>query len=149
MNQYVKFKTVNMNLIWIIFIGVAIISYFIQYMLNKRFDEYSNIQLMNGMTGKDVAEKMLRDTVTGYTTVVPQKNNVSLSNQDSKYALYPVWILNTTYKGEKFIFAMNGQTGKFVGNLPIDWGAFWRWFLGLFAGFGAISLLIAKLIALL
>lgn len=61
MNQYVKFKTVNMNLIWIIFIGVAIISYFIQYMLNKRFDEYSNIQLMNGMTGKDVAEKMLRD----------------------------------------------------------------------------------------
>jgi hypothetical protein len=44
---------------------------------------------------------------------------------------------------------MNGQTGKFVGNLPIDWGAFWKWFLGLFAGFSAVSLLIAKLIALL
>ncbi len=98
---------------------------------------------------KNSSEKMLRDTVTGYTTVIPQKNNVSLSNQDSKYALYPVWILNTTYKGEKYIFAMNGQTGKFVGNLPIDWGAFWRWFLGLFAGFSAVSLIIAKLIALL
>ncbi len=98
---------------------------------------------------KNSSEKMLRDTVVGYSTVVPQKNNVSLSNQSNKYALYPVWILNTTYKGEKFVFAMNGQTGKFVGNLPVDWGAFWRWFIGLFAGFSAVSLLIAKLITIL
>ena len=59
---------------------------------------------------------MLRDTVYGYTTVVAQRNNVSLANQENKYALLPVWILNTTYKGQKYIFAMNGQTGKFVGN---------------------------------
>ncbi|MBE6647898.1 MAG: hypothetical protein E7614_00070 [Ruminococcaceae bacterium] len=96
---------------------------------------------------KNSAEKMLRDTVFGYTTVVPQRNNVSLSNQENKYALLPVWLLNTTYKGQRYIFAMNGQTGKFVGNLPIDWGAFWRWFAGLFVGFSAIFILIAKIIA--
>ena len=37
-----------------------------------------------------------------------------------RYALYPVWILNTTYNNEQYTFAMNGQTGKFVGNLPMD-----------------------------
>ncbi len=98
---------------------------------------------------KNSSEKQLRNTVTGYSSVIPEKNNVSLSNQKTKYALYPVWILNTTYKGEKFVFAMNGQTGKFVGNLPIDMGAFWRWFAGLFAGFGAAALAVAKVIAMM
>lgn len=37
-----------------------------------------------------------------------------------QYVLLPAWILNTTYKGKAYLFAMNGQTGKFVGNLPID-----------------------------
>ena len=40
-------------------------------------------------------------------------------------------MLNTTYKDEKYTFAMNGQTGKFVGNLPTDKGKFWK-FAGLF-----------------
>ncbi len=97
---------------------------------------------------KNSSEKKLRDTVIGYTTVTPQRNNMSLSNQETKYALYPVWLMNTTYKGKKFTFAMNGQTGKFVGNLPIDWGAFWRWFGGLFAGFSVVALSTAKFIAL-
>jgi hypothetical protein len=43
------------------------------------------------------------------------------------YALLPVWLLNTVYKGKTYTFAMNGQTGKFVGNLPIDKGAYWRY----------------------
>ena len=31
-----------------------------------------------------------------------------------------MWLLNTSWKGEKYVFAMNGQTGKFVGHLPTD-----------------------------
>ena len=49
-----------------------------------------------------------------------------LHDGKTKYAFYPVWLLNTTYKDEKYTFAMNGQTGKFVGNLPTDKGKFWR-----------------------
>ena len=49
--------------------------------------------------------------------------------RDSKtsYAMYPVWILNTTWKGQKYTFAMNGQSGKIVGDLPADEGAFWKY----------------------
>lgn len=78
---------------------------------------------------KESTERAFRSTVTGYTSVMPENTSMVLKDGVTKYALYPVWILNTTWKGEKFIFAMNGQTGKFVGNLPMDKGAFIRWFL--------------------
>lgn len=50
-----------MMLSWIIFIGVAILSYLVQANLKNKFERYSQIPLSNGMTGRDVAEKMLRD----------------------------------------------------------------------------------------
>lgn len=48
-------------MIWIIFGAVALLSYLVQAGLKKRIEEYSKISIPNGMTGKDVAEKMLRD----------------------------------------------------------------------------------------
>lgn len=73
-------------------------------------------------------EDEFRDTVKGYATVTPERTNVRLTNGVARYALYPVWILNTTWNGQKFIFAMNGQTGRLVGDLPVDKGAYWKWF---------------------
>lgn len=46
---------------WILFIAIAIISYLVQLNLNNKFKKYSRIPLGNGMTGRDVAEKMLHD----------------------------------------------------------------------------------------
>lgn len=47
--------------IWIIFIGFMIISWLISRTLKSKFKKYSKILLDNGMSGRDVAEKMLRD----------------------------------------------------------------------------------------
>lgn len=80
---------------------------------------------------KKSTEDAFASTVHGYATVIPENSNIQLHNGTVKYALYPVWILNTTWNGENFTFAMNGQTGKFVGNLPIDKGAVIRWLLGI------------------
>lgn len=87
----------------------------------------------------------LRSTVHGYTTVIPTDNNVNMSGGSAKYALYPVWLLNTTFNGENYTFAMNGQTGKFVGDLPVDKGKYWKFFgiasaVGTLIGFGATVL---------
>lgn len=78
-------------------------------------------------------ECVFRSTVQGYTSVVEEHSNIKLHNGCAKYALYPVWILNSTYKDKNYTFAMNGQTGKFVGDLPMDKKAFWKWW-GLVAG---------------
>ena len=80
-----------------------------------------------------------RSTVQGYPTVMPTRTIISLQNGTAKYALFPVWLLNTTWQGKKYTFAMNGQTGKLVGDLPMDKGAFWKWFVGLFAAVGALA----------
>lgn len=73
-------------------------------------------------------EESLRQTVVGYNSVNVEQNNIQLSKSTAHYGLLPVWILNTTYQGEKYVFAMNGQTGKFVGNLPMDKGLYWKHF---------------------
>jgi len=62
----------------------------------------------------------LQTTVTGYGGVHAKTSNVQTQDGVAKYALYPVWILHTDYKGEKLTFGMNGQTGKIVGNLPVS-----------------------------
>ena len=46
---------------WILFISIAIISYIVQSSVQNKFEKYSKMGLSNGMTGREVAEKMLRD----------------------------------------------------------------------------------------
>lgn len=88
---------------------------------------------------KQSAAEALENTAQGYTTLAPKVTNVQLINGVSKYALYPVWLLNTKYKGEKYTFAINGQTGKMVGNLPVDKGKL----IGLFAGIATVISVVA------
>lgn len=47
--------------IWILFIGIAILGWLVQARLQSKFKKYSRIPLRNGMTGKEVAEKMLHE----------------------------------------------------------------------------------------
>ena len=46
---------------WILLIGIALISYLVQANLKSKFEKYSKMPLANGMTGRDVAIKMLHD----------------------------------------------------------------------------------------
>lgn len=98
---------------------------------------------------KASAEAELRSTVSGYASVVPVGSSVKLSSGGAKYALLPVWILNTDWNGQKYTFAMNGQTGKFVGNLPVDNAAYFKWLALLTAAFGAGAFLLLSLFWLL
>lgn len=95
---------------------------------------------------KRASEDAFRDTVIGYDTVTPEDTRIQLKGGKTHYALFPVWLLSTTWKGNHYLFGMNGQTGKFVGNLPVDKGIFTRWFLGLTAGFSVAAYVIAWLV---
>ena len=95
---------------------------------------------------KESTERMFASTVNGYTTVTPVSTNVAFKNGVSRYALYPVWILNTKWQDKDYIFAMNGQTGKFVGDLPLDKKEFRKW---LFAIWGIASVAIFALLSLM
>lgn len=88
---------------------------------------------------KKSTEDAFAATVTGYTTVQAENSNIQLHNGKAKYALYPVWLLNTTWNGNTYTFAMNGQTGKFVGDLPVDQSAATKWMIGLSAAMSVLS----------
>ena len=46
---------------WILFIGIALVSYLVQANLKRKFEKYSKVRVASGMTGAEVAQKMLRD----------------------------------------------------------------------------------------
>lgn len=64
----------------------------------------------------------MRDSVTGFSCVTKKSINSKVTYDKIHYGLLPVYILNTKFKDKNFQFAINGQTGKIVGELPIDKG---------------------------
>ena len=66
------------------------------------------------------AVQVLSETVTGYMRVSEEDRAVAKNEGKVQYAMVPVWILTTQFEGKPYTFMMNGQTGKFVGQLPID-----------------------------
>lgn len=87
---------------------------------------------------KKSTQKAFDATVKGYTTVTKEDGSIRLKNRKVKYALFPVWILNTTWNGQNYLFAMNGQTGKMVGDLPLDKAAYKKWLFGLTGAIGGV-----------
>lgn len=106
-------------------------AYLAGYLADKYdVDAKQSIVRANERVKKSTEESFAR-TVTGYASVIPESASIRLTNGKAKYALYPVWILNTAWEGKQYLFAMNGQTGKLVGDLPLDKGAYIRWLFGL------------------
>lgn len=96
---------------------------------------------------KKSTEELLASTISSlYTSLIKESGNVRVQNGKAKYALYPVWVLTTKWQGKNYLFAMNGQTGKFVGELPVDKGLFWKYWGMFTAGFAAIAFAISLFI---
>ena len=98
---------------------------------------------------KQSSEEAFLSTVQGYTSVVPVSSTINLQNGRARYALFPVWSLNTQWNGQKFTFGINGQTGNIVGDLPMDKSKFWTWLLGVAGGATAAAFALSYLFWLL
>lgn len=85
-----------------------------------------------------------RNDISGYSNVTVSDSNIQLFDTKAQYALYPVWIMNTKWKDKNYRFAVNGQSGKMAGNLPISplkftlfWLLFFALVMGAITGIGA------------
>lgn len=124
-------------------------AYLAGYLADKYdVDAETSIERANARIKKSTEDAFAK-TVNGYDSVVPDNTSVQLENGHAKYALYPVWLLNTDWKGKKYTFAMNGQTGKLVGDLPLDKAAARRMHLGLTALITAAAFALSWLIWLI
>lgn len=82
----------------------------------------------------------IESTVRGYESLEVSSKSAVISKRRVSYALLPLWLLSTKWNGKNYIFAMNGQSGKLVGDLPWDKTKLRLWFWGTAA---VVSCLIA------
>lgn len=113
---------------------------------NERISQSSS-ELLRRTAEKDysivdeVNDNEILDSILGGNS--EHKRYVNIQNGVVKYTLFPVWMLTTKYQNQKFTFAMNGQTGKFVGDLPVDKQKKRALFWSVFAGVSAVATAVA------
>jgi DNA-directed RNA polymerase subunit RPC12/RpoP len=93
-----------------------------------------------------IAEE-LEEFVIGYDKVTVDVSIARIISGKATLCLFPVWTLNAAHDDEKYPFMMNGQTGKSVGELPVDEGKAWKYralFTALFCPVAAMLLYIAN-----
>ena len=73
-----------------------------------------------GKRASHTAAEALKKTVKGYDSVDTRVHHEDVSFGRTQYALMPVWMLSTRWNGKNFLFAMNGQSGKMTGDLPVS-----------------------------
>ncbi len=98
------------------------LSYMPGFLANKYDVSQKECGKHAGERARRTAEDALRGTVQGYTSVATSAHKETICNEKTEYAVLPVWLLSTKWEGQNFLFAMNGQTGKMIGNLPIAKG---------------------------
>jgi DNA-directed RNA polymerase subunit RPC12/RpoP len=86
----------------------------------------------------NTAAELVGQTVRGYSSVTPLGRQIRIRRGRVSYALMPVWMLSTRWNGQNYLFAMNGQTGKLIGDLPVSNGRAWGWFAGISGGVAAV-----------
>ena len=94
---------------------------------------------------RNTLTNMFRKTIVGYSNVTLTGSSISMIDPVVEYALYPLWYFNSTYKDKQYKFAMNGDSGKMTGNLPLSMAKFFMWFAIWLLGLGGLIFLIAFL----
>ena len=97
---------------------------------SDRYDVEADISVARAQTrfGKTMSDRIVL-TTGGFNSVALENATMSERNNVREYALLPVWLLHVKWNGKLFTFAMNGQTGKLVGDLPLDKGRYWKYWL--------------------
>ncbi|MBO0439720.1 TFIIB-type zinc ribbon-containing protein [Candidatus Enterococcus ikei] len=118
--------------------------YLAGFQAEKRDIEYETIQKAIQDELKDYSESLLRDTASGYTTLTKLRTDISFDSEKNHYMLLPIWVV--TYRSNEqskkvYYYAMNGQTGKVSGILPISYKRLGLFTFGVFASILAIFLI--------
>lgn len=66
------------------------------------------------------SKSLINDTISGYTQFNDINSNINIISKDWNYTLLPAWILTYIYNGKTYVYAINGQTGKSFGELPLN-----------------------------
>ena len=69
---------------------------------------------------KNSVKNLINDSITGFASTTEKSNNTNILTKEMNYTLLPAWVLTYQYEGKTYVFAVNGQTGKSSGELPVN-----------------------------
>ena len=75
----------------------------------------------------------MRDSVKNYDNIRVMEQSETIHPDKAEYGMLPVWLLSSNFQGKNYLFAMNGQSGKMIGDLPISLAKLAAWVIGVFA----------------
>ena len=91
----------------------------------------------------NTARNILKDDARIYVSKVIVSDELQPKETHKTYALLPVLMVNVKYNGKMHIFAMNGQTGEFIGNIPLSKGKTFLYTILLFVGILVLGIVIS------
>lgn len=117
--------------------------------LAEKYDVVSNeaFKEAGARSIRSTQDHILMD-MGNYTGKVIFENTLVAKQTKAEYVLLPVWMVNVKYKDKYYLFAMNGQTGEFIGDIPIDKNKVVLYSIGIFALIFVISIIISYIIYL-
>ena len=102
-------------------------AYFSGYLANRYDVEEKDAQPRANDRVLNTFRSKMREQVGDYEEVSPKGESIRLTGARAEYAMLPVWMMTTKYKGDSYTFAINGQTGKMTGSLPVDQGLYYKY----------------------
>lgn len=116
-------------------------AYFSGYLADRYDVEEKDAQPRANERVRNTFREKMRAQVSGYDSVEEKNEIINLSDAKAEYAMFPVWMMTTKYEGNSYTFGINGQSGKMVGELPVDMGLYWKYFfLGTLIPFALIMI---------
>ncbi|MBE6873493.1 MAG: hypothetical protein E7493_06260 [Ruminococcus albus] len=88
--------------------------------LAERFDVEGDDDLERAEKRVTNSAKQKTRATVRHDEVTETRGDYKVNYTKKKYALLPIWYLTTSWNGKQWNFAMNGQTGNFTGDLPVD-----------------------------
>jgi DNA-directed RNA polymerase subunit RPC12/RpoP len=90
---------------------------------------------------KRYAKILVEESIGTYSQVNLSEKDIRIEPKSWHYALFPAWIMTYHYRGQTYVYAVNGQTGKLYGSLPVSPKR-----LGFAAGLIAVAVLVLALL---
>lgn len=91
---------------------------FLSGFLAEKYDIGQEIAKQTSSSRAEQTAGNIISKVSGYNTFIKNSETHNASDEVIEYVLLPVWMVNIKYKDKFYLFAMNGQTGKMIGDIP-------------------------------
>lgn len=95
-------------------------AYMAGFLAEQTDDDMEDMNIRAETRSTDAMREKNRSQFVGYSSMHQTSENIKISEHSSQYVLLPIWLLNVKHGDKKYTFAVNGQSGKVVGKLPMN-----------------------------